>query len=80
MHVLLNSIEKVKEFVKVANTFESDISLKIGRYTIDGKSIMGVFSLNLSEPLELEVIEQIDGDTERLCKKLAEIGINVTEE
>ncbi len=53
VQVLLNSIDKVKEFVDIASSFEYNFDLKSGRYIIDGKSIMGIFSLDLSQPLEL---------------------------
>ena len=55
MKVMLNSIEKVKRFVKIAGSFEEQIDLHSGRYVIDAKSIMGIFSLDLSKPIELSV-------------------------
>ena len=51
--VLLNSIEKAKRFVGIASGFEVGASLKSGRYIIDAKSIMGIFSLDLTKPMEL---------------------------
>ncbi len=53
MKVFLNSIGKVKDFVKIAGSFEESIDLCSGRYVIDAKSIMGIFSLDLSKPVEL---------------------------
>lgn len=53
MKVLLNGIEKVKTFVNVATAQDYDISLQSGRYVIDAKSIMGIFSLDLSKPIDL---------------------------
>lgn len=53
--VLLNSIDKVKRFVNDVSNVEGDAILRNGRYVIDAKSIMGIFSLNLSKPLELEI-------------------------
>ena len=58
MKVYLNDIEKVKQFNTLAMQQEYDISLVSGRYVIDAKSIMGVFSLNLSEPIDLVPIEE----------------------
>ena len=49
--VNLNSIEKVKSFVKDLNKFENDFDLVSGRFAIDAKSIMGIFALDLSKPL-----------------------------
>lgn len=51
--VLLNSIEKVKKFVNITSNFEVDVFLRAGRYVIDAKSIMGIFSLDLTKPMEL---------------------------
>ena len=53
INVSLNSIEKVKTFVNDINRFECDFDLVSGRYVIDAKSIMGIFSLDLSKPIEL---------------------------
>ena len=58
--VSLNSIEKVKTFVNDINRFDCDFDLVSGRYVIDAKSIMGIFSLDLSKPIEL--IIHADGD------------------
>jgi phosphocarrier protein HPr len=53
--VSLNSIDKVKKFVNDINRFDCDFDLVSGRYVIDAKSIMGIFSLDLSKPIELNV-------------------------
>lgn len=53
--VSLNSIDKVKEFVREVSNIEGDVLLSSGRYIIDAKSIMGIFSLDLSKPITLEV-------------------------
>lgn len=53
INVSLNSIEKVKTFVNDINRFSCDFDLVSGRYVIDAKSIMGIFSLDLSKPIEL---------------------------
>ena len=49
----LGSIDKVKSFVNDITKFDSDFDLVSGRYVIDAKSIMGIFSLDLEMPLEL---------------------------
>ena len=51
----LNSIDKVKAFVNDITKFESDFDLVSGRYVIDAKSIMGIFSLDLSKTIDLNV-------------------------
>ena len=55
--VSLNSIDKVKTFVNDINRFDFDFDLVSGRYVIDAKSIMGIFSLDLSKPLEVQFHE-----------------------
>ena len=53
--VLLNSIDKVKNFVNTVSRFDSDIDMRSGRFTINGKSIMGIFSLDLARPIEVVI-------------------------
>ena len=56
--ISLNSIDKVKAFVNEITKFDSDFDLVSGRYVIDAKSIMGIFSLDLSKPIDLNVHAQ----------------------
>ncbi len=60
--VLLNSIDKVKAFVNDITKFDTDFDLVSGRYVIDAKSIMGIFSLDLSKTIDLTIhaTEQLD--------------------
>ena len=53
--ISLNSIDKVKTFVNVINRFDAEFDLVSGRYVIDAKSIMGIFSLDLSKPIDLNI-------------------------
>ena len=53
LQISLNSIDKVKSFVNDITRFENDFDLVSGRYVIDAKSIMGIFSLDLSKELTL---------------------------
>lgn len=53
--ISLNSIDKVKSFVYEITKFQSDFDLVSGRYVIDAKSIMGIFSLDLSKPIDLNI-------------------------
>lgn len=57
MKVMLNSIEEVKEFVAITNSFSFECDLVSGRYAVDAKSIMGIFSLDLAKPLDFVVHE-----------------------
>ena len=51
--ISLNSIDKVKSFVNDITKFDYDFDLVSGRYVIDAKTIMVIFSLDLSKPVEL---------------------------
>ena len=53
--ISLNSIEKVKTFVNEIAKYECDFELISGRYIIDAKSIMGIFSLDLSQNITLKI-------------------------
>ena len=57
VRVCLDSIDKVKGFVNDISRFNTDFDLISGRYVIDAKSIMGIFSLDLSKPIELTIHE-----------------------
>ena len=56
--VSLNSIDKVKAFVNDISGFNAEFDLIAGRYVIDAKSIMGIFSLDISKPIELNIYPQ----------------------
>ena len=56
--IKLNTIEKVRSFVNLISKYDGDFQLERGRYVVDAKSIMGIFSLNLAEPLRLNVISE----------------------
>lgn len=51
--VFLQTINDVKEFVAVVMHYDFDVDLVSGRYAVDAKSIMGIFSLDLSKPIQL---------------------------
>ena len=60
--ISLNSIDKVKSFVNDITKFDNDFDLASGRYVIDAKSIMGIFSLDLSKPINLNIQDTEDMD------------------
>ena len=68
--ISLNSIEKVKNFVNLINRFDYDFDLVSGRYVIDAKSIMGIFSLDLSKPIALNIYAD-EKNVEAILTKLA---------
>ena len=66
--ICLNSIDKVKSFVNDVTKFDTDFDLVSGRYVIDAKSIMGIFSLDLSKPIDLTI--HSDNDAENILETL----------
>lgn len=64
---MLSSIIDVKNFVNIVNLFDYDIDLVSGRYVVDAKSIMGIFSLELSKPIIARVYSE---NTEEFEEKL----------
>ena len=75
VQISLNSIDKVKSFVNAITQYEYDFDLISGRYVIDAKSIMGIFSLDLSKPIDLN----IHADGAALDTVMAIVGKYVTE-
>ena len=63
VQISLNSIDKVKSFVNTITQFEYDFDLISGRYVIDAKSIMGIFSLDLSKPIDLNIHSETDEES-----------------
>jgi len=53
--IKLSFAEEVKSFVNIVNRYDYDMDLKSGRHVVDAKSILGIFSLDLSRPIWLEV-------------------------
>ena len=68
--ISLNSIDKVKSFVNDLTKFDTDFDLISGRYVIDAKYIMGIFSLDLSKPIDLNIHSEGDA-LENVLKVLA---------
>ena len=66
--VLLDTVNKIADFIKVTSRIEEDIDLSKGRYTIDAKSIVALFTLDLSKV----AILTIHSDDEKLLDKFNE--------
>lgn len=58
----LNSITAVKEFVGIVMLYDFDVDLVSGKYVVDAKSIMGIFSLDLSNNIQLVAHTEDPGD------------------
>ena len=63
--IRLSTIKDVQNFVEIVRQFEGDIDLATGRYVVDAKSIMGIFSLDLTNPITLTAYAES-------CSKLME--------
>ncbi len=68
VQISLNSIDKVKSFVNDITKFDAEFDLVSGRYVIDAKSIMGIFSLDISKPITLNI--HSDSDTAEILDAL----------
>ena len=68
VQISLNSIDKVKSFVNEITKYDNDFDLVSGRYVIDAKSIMGIFSLYLSKPIDLNI--HADGNIDDILAAL----------
>ncbi|MCM1179058.1 MAG: HPr family phosphocarrier protein [Clostridium sp.] len=68
VEISLNSIDKVKSFVNDIARFDAEFDLVSGRYVIDAKSIMGIFSLDISQPITLNI--HAEGDDAEIMKAL----------
>lgn len=69
VQISLNSIDKVKAFVNEITKYDNDFDLVSGRYVIDAKSIMGIFSLDLSKPIDLNI--HAEGELDDIMVALA---------
>ena len=73
--IKFNEIKGIQDFVKKANLLKSDITVHSynNKYMVDGKSLMGLFSLDLSKPLSIEILEkepEEKNDFIKFCKEL----------
>ena len=72
--IMLNTINDVKLFVNTVAKYDFDVDLVSGRYAIDAKSIMGIFSLDLSKPIDLNIHSESDVDS--ILAKLADFIVD----
>ena len=76
MYIAINTINKATEFVQKASQVDGDVICTKGRYTIDGKSIMGVFSIDISEGIIVEYPETATDFEEYLSQfKVNKVGL-----
>jgi phosphotransferase system HPr-like phosphotransfer protein len=70
VRVNLNSIEKVKAFVNTIGQFDSEFDLVSGRYVIDAKSIMGIFSLDITKPIDLNIHSETEDELNSILEAI----------
>lgn len=66
--IRLRTIENVKDFINITSKFDEEITVSCGRYVVDGKSILGIMSLNLLS----ELIVEIDTDDTKIRNELVD--------
>lgn len=69
-YIKVDSVDKVKDFVKVTNKIMPDMDLIVGRYIIDAKSIMGIFSVDLTKKIRLKIHSDNEKECTEIRKKL----------
>ena len=74
--VKLDTIEKVKEFVNIVSNYEEEILISCGKYIVDAKSILGVFSLNLSYDLSLSILTDDNKVRDKLHNDIEKFIVN----
>ena len=75
INVLLGTINDVKEFVNIVTGYDFDADLVSGRYAVDAKSIMGIFSLDLSKPITLNIHTENAGDAEKFLAAVKKFAV-----
>ena len=74
--IKLDSIEKVKKFTSVVLTFENEIDIMQGRYVINGKSLMAIFSLDLTKVLKVLIHDTSLSDFAKFEKVMEEFRVD----
>lgn len=74
--IQLSSVKDVKEFVSAVSFCNCDVDIVADRYIIDAKSIMGIFSLDLSKPLVLKINSTDENETEEILDKIEKFIVN----
>ena len=75
MTIRLKNINDVKAFNEAALLCNGEMYIRQGRYVVDAKSIMGIFSLNLLEDLYLEIYEHENGESLDFVETIKKLGI-----
>lgn len=71
----ISTIEDAKRFVEICSYYSDEINVYSGRYVIDGKSIMGILSLNLLEPIDVEIISKDEVSLNSFAKLMKQFEV-----
>ncbi len=74
VNIHLKEINDVYKLVNILVGFEGDVDLESGRYKVDGKSILGIFSLDLRQPIKLTYESEVGAD--KLLEKLGDLIVD----
>ena len=74
IRIRMSTIEDVKHFVTAANAQVSDIDVVSGRYLVDAKSLLGLFSLDLTKPVDV-VVHGLPVDREKFAEAISELVV-----
>ena len=66
----LNTLDKVKEFTNEVNKFNSDVDIIRDRYIIDGKSILGIYTIDLTKPVTVKINSNDKSEIVRFNEKM----------
>ena len=68
MKVKVNTMDDIKNFVYLLNQFENDVDVSSAQYVVDGKSILGVFSLDLDKELTVKFHGEVPAELQEKLK------------
>ena len=74
--IKLDTFEKVKKFISIVDKFENDVDIISGRYLVDAKSVMGIFSLDLTSPLTVIIHDASMKDVAQLEELMEEFRVD----
>lgn len=80
VRVKLNAITDVQNFSRLASNLYGEVDIVSGKYVVDGKSLLGLFSLDLSSPVEVIVHEVIPSEKIQFESQLRNLGLVVEDD
>lgn len=78
LQLQFNTINDVMRFTKIAQNQNRDIFVKHNSYVVDGTSILGILSLNLSESVTVEMVERSDDEANNFLAELTDAELKIT--